>query len=85
MNWTEPTPPTPHISHYDHVTCETPLGSFMIEWKSWKENDSYIIAINGIHLGVEYTLEDAKNFVKQYLISRYEELTNFLSNDPTNF
>lgn len=40
LEWSDPKPPTKGISHYDHVTAETPLGQIMLEWKSWKEHDS---------------------------------------------
>jgi len=33
--WTEHRRPNSEIS-YDHCICETPLGRFVLTWKSWK-------------------------------------------------
>ena len=51
---------------YDHVRAETPLGEFLITWKSWKERPSYDIQAydDGKWLGSEYTLELAKEFAE---------------------
>lgn len=76
--WTEPKPPTKGLSYYDHTICNTPLGEFIIEWKSWKENDSYDITLNRDEwIGSEYSLEDAKERVKDFLIQKHRELSEY--------
>ena len=35
--WSDVKPPTADC-YYNHITAETPLGNFLITWKSWKEN-----------------------------------------------
>lgn len=78
MNWTEPNPPTEGESYYDHTKLETPLGKFIIEWKSWKESPSYDIMLGADWIGCEYELEDAKQNAEYYLINRFKELEVFL-------
>lgn len=79
MNWTEPKPPTDGVSYYNHTICETPIGKFIIEWKSWKESDTYDITKDSvIYVGYGDTLEEAKELVKKYLIKINNELTAFL-------
>lgn len=41
LNWSPHYPPDGDFSFYDHVFAETPLGMIKIEWKSWKDHDSY--------------------------------------------
>jgi hypothetical protein len=78
MNWTEPKPPTQGISHYDHVICETPLGQAIIEWKGWKESDSYSVTIGNDYVGEGWDLEDGKRVAKEWLIKKYNELSVLL-------
>jgi hypothetical protein len=79
MNWTEPQPPTEGISYYDHTICKTPFGEFKIEWKSWKEYDNYDVVLNDNNwIGSGYDLENAKELVKNYLIIKHKELSEFL-------
>jgi hypothetical protein len=40
LAWTEPRKPD-HDCHYDHCIAETPLGRFMLSWKSWKVYPAY--------------------------------------------
>ncbi len=42
LSWTEPKPPG-GSSRYDHVEAETPFGTYMITWKSWKDHGDYCI------------------------------------------
>lgn len=80
MEWTSNQPPTEGYSHYDHTTLDTPLGLFRIEWKGWKDTPSYDIMLNGDRwIGCEYSLGDAKRAVKDYLITKRDELSNFIS------
>lgn len=77
MEWLGPFKPS-NYSPYDHVICDTPIGSITIEWKSWKENDSYTIYIKGEYIGDEYSLEEAKNKSIEYLKNINVELGKFL-------
>jgi hypothetical protein len=45
---------------YDHVTAETPLGVYSIEWKGWKDHDSKSISLSGDYVGEGSSLDDAK-------------------------
>lgn len=78
MEWTEPKPPTEGVSYYDHVLCKSPLGGFIIEWKSWKSSPSYDIMLEGEWIGCEYSLPDAKTIAFEYIIKKHEELTQYL-------
>lgn len=78
MNWTEPKPPTQGISHYDHVICETPIGQCLIEWKGWKESDSYSVTIGNDYVGEGWDLEDGKRLAKEWLIKKHSELSVLL-------
>lgn len=78
MEWTEPKPPTEGESYYDHVKCETPLGTAMIEWKSWKRRPSYDLMVGNEWVGAEYTLEDAKEAVRKYLDKIRKEIDKIL-------
>jgi hypothetical protein len=78
MNWTEPKEPTKGISYYTHVTCDTPLGVCLIEWKGWKENDSYSVTIGNEYIGEGWSLEDAKRLAKNWLTRKHNELSVLL-------
>lgn len=78
MNWTEPRPPAREFSYYDHVICETPLGRALIEWKGWKESDTYSITIGGEYIGDGRDLDDAKNLAKEWLTNKRNELSGLL-------
>lgn len=78
MNWTETKPPTKRGSTYDHVTCETPLGQAIIEWKGWKDSDSYSVTIGGDYVGEGWDLEDGKRLAKEWLVKKHNELSVLL-------
>lgn len=79
MKWTEPKPPTEGISYYDHIICEIPFGELKIEWKSWKENDSYDVMLNTSDwIGAEYDLDNAKDLARKYMIQKHKELSELL-------
>ena len=78
MKWTEPTPPTEGISNYDHCICDTPLGIFKIEWKSWKKYDTYDISTEHEWFDFGNDLEEAKQKVLDYLTDKNKELTEYL-------
>ena len=79
MNWTEQKPPTEGESFYDHITCKTPLGEVLIEWKSWKKDSDYSIMLNDVYLGTEYGLNEAKYHAEKYLMEKLKELVEFLA------
>lgn len=79
MEWTDNMPPVGGVSYYDHTSCETPLGKIFIEWKSWKENPDYGITIEGEYIDTCYSLENAKLKALNYLLSKQEELYQFLN------
>lgn len=67
------------VSHYTHITLETPLGKAILEWKSWKDYHSYSVIIGGVYISEEHgTLEEAKEKVREYLEKKKEELILFL-------
>jgi hypothetical protein len=78
MNWTEPSDPKQGISGYTHVTSETPLGQCLIEWKGWKQSDSYSVTIGNEYIGEGYDLDDAKKLAKDWLIKKHNELSILL-------
>lgn len=78
MNWTDPKPPTDGVSYYDHIICDTPVGILKIEWKSWKERPDYGIELDNNYIGTTYSLDEGKKFAKQYVISIYKQLKEFL-------
>lgn len=79
MKWIEPKPPTNGVSYYEHTICETPLGQFRIDWKSWKENDSYDVTLNSSNwIGAEYDLDSAKDLARKYLVQKHKELSELL-------
>ncbi len=78
MNWTEPKEPTQGVSHYTHVISETPLGQCLIEWKGWKQSDSYSVTIGNDYIGEGDDLEDGKRLAKEWLLKKYNELSKLL-------
>lgn len=80
MQWTEPSKPLDGVSYYDHVILKTPIGDIIIEWKSWKEMDSYCITLNGDKwIGSEYDLDSAKNKAEDFIKSVSSQLIAFIS------
>jgi len=73
--WSEPTPPIIGISRYDHVTCLTPLGVAIIEWKSWKQSDSYSLTIVNEYIGEGFDLDGAKQLAVEWLSNKHKELS----------
>lgn len=77
--WSDPKPPTKDVSNYDHIICQTPLGRMIIEWKSWKNQPSYDVELDGVWSFCVYDLEEAKQKAETYLRGKSEELITFLS------
>lgn len=42
LAWTPEQPPGPGCP-YNHTTAPTPMGAISIEWKGWKESDSFTV------------------------------------------
>lgn len=81
MNWSEETDPNDRCQ-YTHTTCETPLGTFFITWKSWKSSSPIDVELNEeIIEGYLPSVRKAKEFVKEYLAKKRDELTEFLQED----
>ena len=78
MTWTEPKPPTKDISSYDHVMCDTPLGKCLIEWKGWKDYDSYTVMIGDEWIAAGCDLDEAKSIAKEWLTNKHKELSELL-------
>ena len=78
MNWTQPKPPIQGISYYDHVMCETPFGIAIIEWKGWKESDSYSLNIGNNYIGEGFDLDNAKRLAVDWLTEKHRELSILL-------
>src|SRR5690348_6634738 len=76
-NWSEHKSPNT-VSHYDHVTWSTPLGTFIIEWKSWKGSPDFGIELNGEYVGTEYDLNTAKSKALEFLVNKHKQLSEFL-------
>lgn len=43
LEWSDPTPPTKGVCSYDHCRAKTPFGTYLIEWKSWKDYDDCVV------------------------------------------
>ena len=78
MKWTEPKPPTIGINHYDHVILTTPIGEYVIEWKSWKEQPSYDVNLDCEWIGCEYDLKSAKDIAENHLLELANKLNGFI-------
>lgn len=75
--WTDPSPPNGQDRWYDHVIATSPLGEFVIEWKSWKEYDSYTISLNGDYINTSVDLSGAKGLAQEYVRNKLLELIDF--------
>ena len=78
MKWTEESEPKEGISYYNHSYLDTPIGRYIIEWKSWKDSPSYDVYLKGEWIGTEYSLEEAKNISQEHLIKKFNELKEYL-------
>jgi len=78
MKWSKISSATIGVSYYDHTKLDTPLGLFLIEWKSWKEYESYSISLNNEYINTTYSLEDAKEICITYLNNKLDKLQDFL-------
>lgn len=65
LQWSDVQPPAGY-RRYDHVTADTPFGTYSIEWKSWKEDDWPVLYLNGEYIVRGVRLEDAKAHAAQH-------------------
>ena len=77
MNWTEKQEPNDKVP-YHHIELLTPIGTYLIDWKGWKENPSYDIELKGEWIGTEYDLESAKNLAENHLLELNNQLNGFI-------
>jgi hypothetical protein len=75
--WTQPEEPNSD-SHYDHVMCDTPLGKAIIEWKSWKESDSYSLTVGDEYVCQSDSLDEAKEALILHFQSKVSDLQTFI-------
>ena len=66
ISWGSEAPPDKD-SRYNHVLGTHPLGKFCIEWKSWKESDSYTCYFNDEYWNDAYSLDEAKDFCQKHI------------------
>lgn len=67
LEWSEPAPPDGNY-WYDHVTAESPFGTYSIQWKSWKEwgDDKTIFLDEDYVMLGGFDLEEAKNLAQEH-------------------
>jgi hypothetical protein len=64
--WSEPAPPS-DACPYNNVRADTAFGTYLIEWKSWKDYPGYCVhdVRDGFLLSLD-TLEAAKAFAQSH-------------------
>lgn len=76
-------------SRYDHIIGNHPLGfELLLEWKSWKENDSVCLSIDDNWISSLSSIEEAKKVAQEIInikinnsiVSNEELINNFLAN-----
>ena len=63
---------------YNHMIAHTPAGEFSIQWKGWKEWDIRRVCLNDKYLNSFCEIDEAKEFVNEYLIGLYNKLGEML-------
>lgn len=79
LKWSEEREPSSTI-RYNHVVSNCALGPISIEWKGWKEYDSYVTYVDGEYLNTDSTLEAAKARVGIHLHMIAQSLSQGLDN-----
>lgn len=64
--WSDESGPTDKI-RYNHITAETALGQFSVEWKGWKEEDGPCVYLAGDYIGVASDLGGAKQLAERHI------------------
>ena len=77
--WSDESGPTDKI-RYNHITAETALGQFSVEWKGRKEEDVPCVYLTGDYIGVASDLGGAKMLAEQHI---RELVANLLAASPT--
>ena len=77
--WSDESGPTDKI-RYNHITAETALGQFSVEWKGRKEEDVPCVYLAGDYIGVASDLGGAKMLAEQHI---RELVANLLAASPT--
>lgn len=80
ITWSEIQEPTDE-KQYHHITTETPLGLYSIEWKDWINPHSFHSLINDSWIATDTTLEDAKQQCENSLRKLRDKLSEFLGDD----
>ena len=62
---------------YNHVLADSPFGQFSIEWKGWKDHDSYCVYLDGDYLDSDNNLDEAKLIAEKYLMDKAYSLYEF--------
>lgn len=65
-------------TRYNHIIANTPVGEFSIQWKGWDDRDSKCVYLNGKYLHSLLEIDEAKEFVNEYLIGLYNKLGEML-------
>ena len=77
LKWSEDRPPSQEVQ-YDHSIAETPIGKFLLTWKSWKEPYDRGIGFDETPWGVWYagwsTTEQAKAAAEAELARRMQSM-----------
>lgn len=65
-------------TRYNHIIANTPVGEFSIQWKGWKEWDSKCVYLNDKYLHSFSEIDEAKEFVNEYLLDVYKQIGEML-------
>lgn len=79
MKWSKKLNPNKSESSYTHITAYSPLGIFIIEWKSWKNKPSYCLELNDTYLFSSENLEESKLEARTHLENKKKEIEEFLT------
>lgn len=66
LEWSAESGPTDKI-RYNHITAETALGQFSVEWKGWKEEDAPCIYLAGDYIGFASDVDGAKQLAERHI------------------
>lgn len=79
LEWSSENEPTDKI-RYNHITAETALGQFSVEWKGCKEDDVPCIYLAGDYIGVASDVDGAKQLAEQHI---RDTVASLLAASPT--
>ena len=77
MKWSKEFKPN-EACRYNHIRLETPIGTYLIDWKGWKEPPFYEVNYGLTYLGGSYSLEKVKEIAEQHLLNIQEKLNKFV-------